>query len=132
MLILSVEIEEDSDLVCQPAVRWTDINEILKKKGMNDFLFSSITMVLDTLLQESLSSFRYEHILSRMASIFNHDKIDPGPGATIGGMLSTGCSGSMFSGSIFDQLPHNDHFIPANAVRYGTAKGEWFLNAVGS
>ncbi|KAF8965848.1 hypothetical protein BDZ97DRAFT_1903908 [Flammula alnicola] len=68
--------EDDSDLVCQPAARWMDINDVLKKKGTSLFYL----------------------------------QIDPGPGATIGGMLSTGCSGT-------------------NAVRYGTAKGEWFLNA---
>ncbi|KAF4617446.1 hypothetical protein D9613_006408 [Agrocybe pediades] len=67
--------EEDSDLVCQPAAQWMEINETLRAKGIPLFF-----------------------------------PIDPGPGATVGGMLSTGCSGT-------------------NAVRYGTAKGEWFLNA---
>ncbi|KAN0118676.1 FAD-linked oxidase-like protein [Russula decolorans] len=67
--------EEDSDLVCQPGVGWTEINEALKEKGIPLFF-----------------------------------PLDPGPTATVGGMLSTGCSGT-------------------NAVRYGTAKGEWFLNA---
>ncbi|KAJ3856156.1 FAD-linked oxidase-like protein [Lentinula lateritia] len=35
--------------------------------------------------------------------------IDPAPSATLGGMISNGCSGT-------------------NSVRYGTSKGEWFLN----
>ncbi|KAI0755394.1 FAD-linked oxidase-like protein [Daedaleopsis nitida] len=71
-----IEIHEaDSDVICQPGIRWMDLNETLKKKGIPLFF-----------------------------------PLDPAPGATIGGMLSTGCSGT-------------------NAVRYGTAKAEWFLNA---
>ncbi|KAF9474412.1 hypothetical protein BDN70DRAFT_884839 [Pholiota conissans] len=72
--ILQINVD-DSDLVCQAAVGWMEVNETLKQKGIPLFF-----------------------------------PIDPGPGATLGGMLSTGCSGT-------------------NAVRYGTAKGEWFLNA---
>ncbi|RDX43440.1 FAD-binding domain-containing protein [Lentinus brumalis] len=68
----------DSDAVCQPGIRWMDLNEVLKKKGILLFF-----------------------------------RLDLAPGATIGGMLSSGCSGT-------------------NAVRYGTAKAEWFLNALSS
>ncbi|TFY79625.1 hypothetical protein EWM64_g4390 [Hericium alpestre] len=54
--------------------------------------------------------------------------IDPAPTATIGGMLSTGCSGSETINSM-ESFLLDTHHTPANAVRYGTAKGEWFLNA---
>ncbi|KAJ7230194.1 FAD-linked oxidase-like protein [Mycena pura] len=50
-----------------------------------------------------------ETLKERGIDIDNHFVIDPAPDATIGGMASTGCSGT-------------------NAVRYGTAKAEWFLN----
>ncbi|KAF5391081.1 hypothetical protein D9757_003133 [Collybiopsis confluens] len=43
------------------------------------------------------------------ASLCFSPQIDPAPTATLGGMISNGCSGT-------------------NAVRYGTSKGEWFLN----
>jgi len=43
-------------------------------------------------------------------------------------MLSTGCSGSQ---SDRGNTPNLTDLLPiANAVRYGTAKGEWFLNVV--
>ena len=58
-------------------------------------------------------------------------QIDPAPSATIGGMLSTGCSGSKLT--FIQRYPKYTNSLiahAANAVRYGTAKAEWFLNAV--
>lgn len=60
------------------------------------------------------SGVPWEEINSHLASL-SHPlffPLDPGPGATIGGMIGTGCSGT-------------------NACRYGTARGEWVLNVVG-
>ena len=48
-----------------------------------------------------------EHLKEKGIPLFL--PLDPGPGAAIAGMVGTGCSGT-------------------NAVRYGTAKAEWFLN----
>jgi D-lactate dehydrogenase (cytochrome) len=59
------------------------------------------------------SGVPWEEINSHLASL-SHPlffPLDPGPGATIGGMIGTGCSGT-------------------NACRYGTARGEWVLNVV--
>ncbi|PIL23764.1 hypothetical protein GSI_13514 [Ganoderma sinense ZZ0214-1] len=74
--------EDDSDIVCQAGARWEDINSFLAEKGIPLFFPDAILTIV---------------------------KLDPGPGATIGGMIGTGCSGT-------------------NAVRYGTARAEWFLN----
>lgn len=43
-------------------------------------------------------------------------------------MLSTGCSGSTLSCPNLRRTAVDTYL--ANAVRYGTARGEWFLNAV--
>jgi hypothetical protein len=45
-------------------------------------------------------------------------------------MMGTGCSGSKFETETASSHMWST-FNLANAVRYGTAKAEWFLNAVG-
>ncbi|KAF7298036.1 FAD-binding protein [Mycena chlorophos] len=82
--------EADADVVCQPGLNWVELNETLREKGIPLFFPACKPYFLCHLSDERL-------------------KIDPALGATIGGMASTGCSGT-------------------NAVRYGTAKAEWFLN----
>ncbi|KAH9978352.1 FAD-linked oxidase-like protein [Russula compacta] len=64
----------------------------------------------DLVCQPGVGWMEINETLKRKAFRYSFPCLDPGPTATIGGMISTGCSGT-------------------NAVRYGTAKGEWFLNA---
>lgn len=89
------DLEADSDLVCQPGARWMDINATLKQKGERDNSCKPRRELKVPLI-------RYPIILSgtvirstrRDLRIDFTYKIDPAPGATIGGMVSTGCSGS--------------------------------------
>ncbi|KAG7558167.1 hypothetical protein FFLO_02894 [Filobasidium floriforme] len=76
---------------------------------------SRMDKILELNLEDSdmvvQSGVPWEEINSHLASL-SHPlffPLDPGPGATIGGMIGTGCSGT-------------------NACRYGTARGEWVLN----
>jgi hypothetical protein len=107
--------ENDADVVCQPGVVWVDLNETLQEMGVP--LFFPVRILLPSENRRGLK--------------FGSCKLDPAPSATIGGMLSTGCSGSKWSN--FYQIAHTCSYYGrtlANAVRYGTAKAEWFLNSV--
>jgi D-lactate dehydrogenase (cytochrome) len=74
-----ISSEEDSDLVCQPGVGWMEINQTLKEKGIPLFF--------------PVRAKRCFTVLNPTAFL---SQLDPGPTATIGGMLSTGCSGSQY------------------------------------
>lgn len=41
------EVEEDSDLVCQPGVGWVEINDTLREKGLWQVLYYSMRVVPD-------------------------------------------------------------------------------------
>lgn len=89
--------EADSDLVCQPGAKWMDINDNLKEKGRwlyfpapGDGNLITVTLGIPLFFPVSLRFFWPRTIT------ISARQLDPAPGATIGGMLSTGCSGSVF------------------------------------
>jgi D-lactate dehydrogenase (cytochrome) len=63
-------------MVVQCGVDWMEINSTLKEKGIPLFFPVGIA---------SYIAPRHDQ---------QYKQLDPGPSATIGGMLSTGCSGS--------------------------------------
>jgi hypothetical protein len=109
-----------------------DINDDLKERGENIRICFTWRLMTDSFYSVSIGiplffPVSWDMLLSSQ-TLISSIKIDPAPGATIGGMLSTGCSGSTYSSH--DTIASNSIGFKANAVRYGTAKGEWFINAV--
>ncbi|RSH94260.1 hypothetical protein EHS25_004063 [Saitozyma podzolica] len=125
-VVVWVENTKEVQEVVKIATRWrvpiTPFSGGTSLEGHFSSPFGGIS--LDTSLMDSILSVsaadgsatvqpgvKWEDLNAHLASqgIPLFFPLDPGPGATIGGMSGTGCSGT-------------------NAVRYGTAKAEWFLN----
>ena len=88
--------EEDGDLVAQAGAKWVDINATLKEKGTYRLIWN---VLMDHTLK--MMSFRYPALLPCKSIIQSCRlyllivlKLDPSLGATLGGMMATGCSGS--------------------------------------
>lgn len=65
-------------MIVQTGIKWEDVNQILADKNIPLFF--------------PVSGSAHSTYLTLTAW-----QLDPGPGATIGGMISTGCSGSTFT-----------------------------------
>jgi D-lactate dehydrogenase (cytochrome) len=96
--------------VCQPGVGWTEINETLKEKGIP--LFFPVRGKPDAVLV-----FNARHSSIRVPRRL---------------LVACLARAAPEVSAILTVLPHSliSPSAIANAVRYGTAKGEWFLNAV--
>ena len=71
-------------MIVQTGIKWEDVNQILADKNIPLFFPVSPN----------------HHVFHLTLMVW---KLDPGPGATIGGMISTGCSGSKFP--IYSLIP---------------------------
>jgi D-lactate dehydrogenase (cytochrome) len=67
--------EADGDMIVQSGITWEEVNDTLAQRNIP--LFFPV-------------SRSYLNIINA-----DETKLDPGPGATIGGMIGTGCSGSV-------------------------------------
>ena len=67
--------EADGDMVVQSGITWEEVNNTLAERNIP--LFFPVSRSYLTIINA------------------DETKLDPGPGATIGGMIGTGCSGSV-------------------------------------
>lgn len=124
---------EDSDLVCQPGVRYADLNALLEEKGGTPQRYLRLLVI-------NLPRNRYSAVLSceHSALIVQSmvgDEEFPISLTLLRARLLVACLAQAAlevrdASSVFFPFPHPSP--SANAVRYGTAKAEWFLNAVGA
>ena len=125
--------EANADVVVQAGVSWNVLNDTLKEKGKH------ISRHIG-LITKKYPMYRHSFIFSCMCRVGTcHWKLplmsfqlDPGLGATIGGVISTGCSGSMpnvFSVSLsstrYLTISSKCDAIRHCAGRMDTEHGEW-------
>jgi FAD/FMN-containing dehydrogenase len=92
-------------VVCQPGIGWMELNGLLEEKGIfidHLSVHLRLTVPPPQVYRSSVpSALRSLQVFELQLTI---TQLDPGPGATIGGMLSTGCSGSVYHISSISDL----------------------------